>query len=314
MSGRCFIYNGGMVKYFWGLDTFGAREAIGLAAAEGGWEVRWVGKEELAEMPARSFLEQSRGGLFGKELVVIKNISGLPTGMQENVLEACEAEKEANCVVWDEGEPDKRSKIWRKFGGLGREFPVWGRGQVSEWLAEEAQARGGRIEKEAAGLMAERLGPDRRSLVAELERLLIMDEEVGVERVRREVAANETGEIFSLLAAVVKGERGEAIRSALALLREGNSEFYIISMLAYQYRTMLTIRLGADVGWKTIDIARNAGVKLFAVEKNEGYAKKYPAAYWREGLRRVLAVDFSIKQGKVDARTGLVMLVLSLSN
>jgi DNA polymerase III delta subunit len=97
-----------------------------------------------------------------------------------------------------------------------------------------------------------------------------------------------------------------------ALMARGESEFYVLSMLAYQFRALHAIRRGQEQGWGEEKIARAGGLKPYAVRKNFSHARQAPAAYWREMLARILATDFAIRRGRVDARTALLMLVLTL--
>jgi DNA polymerase III delta subunit len=119
-------------------------------------------------------------------------------------------------------------------------------------------------------------------------------------------------EIFSTLQALVGGRRRQALKSIEVLLREGHSEFYILAMLLYQFRTLLIVRAGLDSGQRVHDIVREGKLKQFAVEKNLPYARRFSRSFLMAILTKVLATEFAIKQGKVDPTTGLMMLVLGL--
>ncbi|HBE90451.1 MAG TPA: hypothetical protein DDW41_04555 [Candidatus Andersenbacteria bacterium] len=53
-------------------------------------------------------------------------------------------------------------------------------------------------------------------------------------------------------------------------------------------------------------------IKSYSVQKNWEVAKRRPAVVWRDALTRVLVTDWAIKQGRMDARTGVLMLVAGL--
>lgn len=301
-----------MTQYFFGADSYGARQEIGRLAQAESAVVRWLDKDDLADRPARGWLEQGSGGLFGRELLVIRDPAMLPKSIQNEVLTAAHGTR-AKCVLWDRGAVDRRSLIYRQLAKVAREFVALSQEQLVSWLRAEAGRQGGGIERSAAGRLIERVGEDRWALKSELDRLLIEQPRVTVTDVERGVTAQVTGEIFVLLRAVATGEIRKAVRETQALLQEGKSEFYVMTMLAYQFKTLLMIRLGWEEGWRPMEIARWGKMKLFAVEKNLEIARRRPVAYWREGLTRVLAGDFAIKQGKVDSRTGLLLLVMSLA-
>jgi len=88
-----------------------------------------------------------------------------------------------------------------------------------------------------------------------------------------------------------------------------SSEFYIMSMLAYQFRVLLIIRAGLDAGLNQQVIAREGKLHPFVVQKNSQVAGQASLDFWRDALTKIMATDVAIKQGRIDARTGLLMLV-----
>jgi len=164
----------------------------------------------------------------------------------------------------------------------------------------------------AARTMVQRLGSDRWRLIGELEKLALTVINITVAEVTAVVPEPEQAEIFSVLDALARGEKGRAIEGIQVLLEEGNGEFYILAMLAYQLRTLFVVRSGIDQGLKQFEVVREAKIKSYSVQKNWEVAKRRPAVVWRDALTRVLATDWAIKQGRMDARTGVLMLVAGL--
>lgn len=269
-----------MIRYFTGEDAYGAREAIGeLAKNEKArlnfWEVEAWDEATLAEK-----LERGGGGLFGKEMAVIREPSQLRKSLQENMIAADERKTSAEVILWEMDEPDARSLIFKHFCGRARFFPVLSARELEVWLVAEAKKRNVVFEVKAAAQLVARVGSDRWRLLSELEKLSLRGEKIMVQNVENEILEPYVeGEIFELLKQVAARKPAPAMQQLTALLSAGHSEFYILSMLAYQCR------------------------KLYVQQRTEK---------WLNNLTRVVATDFSIKQGKVDARTGVTMLVLSL--
>lgn len=267
-----------MIRYFYGEDTYAAREAVAeLAKKENAriifWEAEDLQEESLAEKLERG------GGLFEKEIGVVREPSSLRKGVQEQLVAAAQAKRSAEIILWD-SEPQERSVVFQYFRKQAQRFPALRSDQLVVWLTREAKQRGVALEARAAALLVARLGGERWRLLSELEKLSIRGQTVGLEEVKKEVrdVANE-GEIFEMLRLITEKKKSAAMRQLVGLLAAGNSEFYILSMLAYQLRKLyLAERIGTHVN----------------------------------DLARVVATDFAIKQGKVDARTGITMLVLSL--
>lgn len=269
-----------MIRYFYGEDTFAAREAVTRLAKEENarvifWEAEGFDEESLAERLERG------GGLFGKELAVLCEPSQLRQGLQEKLVEATEKKVTADLILWD-SEPNERLPVFKYFQKKAQVFSALSARQLEEWLTAQAKERQAVLEPGAAARLVARIGPDRWRLLSELEKLSLQNERITSEHVAREVPDQTgEGEIFELLRLVTAGKKSAAIQQLEGLLTAGNSEFYILSMLAYQFRKLY--------------LAQRTGI-------------------WLNGLARVVATDFSIKQGKVDARTGVTMLILGLTS
>lgn len=297
--------------YFYGPDTYGAREEIQKLAEEQKVKIRWIGKEELAEQSWREIAGQQRG-LFGRDLVVVRDPSQMVKEMQEQIVEYLK-KGIGDAVLWDRLEPDKRSRLYKAASRSGREFAFLPKQTLVAWLSQEAFVLKGHLDVEAADYMIDNLGYDRWRLRSELARLLLIESRVTLALATREVMAKAgEAQIFSALDALVQGNKIAAIKHVERLLEDGEGEFYVLSMLAYQFRTLFLIRSGQERGLTISDIAQQSGLHPYAVEKSASTARKFPIAWWRDGLTRIMATDFAIKQGKVKARTALIMLVLSL--
>ena len=85
-------------------------------------------------------------------------------------------------------------------------------------------------------------------------------------------------------------------------------------MLAYQFRTLLAVKDGILAKQREFEIVRAAKLHPYVVQKSMPVARRWERNALLAALTRILATDFAIKQGKVEARTGLLLLVLGLVN
>lgn len=291
-----------MVQYFYGEDSYAAREAIEALAKQQGAQLEWLNVDGLLPQAITVRLSQGGSGLFGKTMLVVRDASRLPAGLQEKLVAPAFAGQATNLVAWDEGQPDRRSQVFRTWKDQAREFVAPTESELLAWLEAEAKQREVILERGAARVLIERAGNDRWRLLSELERLSLVHTEITAEIIEREIDAQaEAGEVFELLSALVRGNKQEVARQLEALLESGESEFYILSMLAYQFRLLYMVARG-----------QTRGLTPGAVRRNTPVARQRPAAAWLESLTRVVATDFAIKQGKTDPRTGVTMLVLGL--
>ena len=209
------------IAYYYGADTYAAREAIGALAEKR--VIRWLDEPELQEKGLGDWLD-SATGLFGDELVVVRDLSRMKKATQTAV---CGVAKEyvgkADGVVWDRELPDKRSGVWKTFKPAAREFSGLGAGELTSWLQAVAKEQGAQLMLEAATVLIGRVGVDRWRLRSEVMRLGLQFGTIDVAAVEAETASSVQAEIFATLDALVAGKRGEATRNVEALLADGNS-------------------------------------------------------------------------------------------
>ncbi|MEX2055227.1 MAG: hypothetical protein WD972_03515 [Candidatus Andersenbacteria bacterium] len=72
------------------------------------------------------------------------------------------------------------------------------------------------------------------------------------------------------------------------------------------------MRQGIDQGLSEAAIAKKQQLHPYVVQKNMPLARQFSFRELLDTLTKIMATDFAIKQGKVDPRTGLTMLTLSL--
>ncbi len=290
-----------MIRYFYGEDTFAAREAIGEVVAREKAQVQFLDAEVVTAETLPQVLERGAAGLFGKEIVVVREPSALSPALQE-MLVAAALRGAGELVLWDSEKPGARSPLYKHFQKIGRHFAALPSQQLESWLIAEAKKRGVGLSPAAAQMLVARLGTDRWRLLSEIERLSLRREEITRQHVEDEVeVGKEEGEVFEMLRAVVVRNRPEAMRRLQGLLQSGASEFYILSMLAYQLRTLYLLAAG-----------KSQGVSPRVAQSFTQVAKRRASAAWLADVTRVVAADFAIKQGKTDPRTGVVMLVMNL--
>lgn len=299
------------MHYFYGFDTYAARKAITDLAATQKAEVRHIYSDDLHTQSITALLDQGTS-LFSKQLTVVHDPSGLPKAIQEQLVELLEKQTLDHCVLWDQTHPDKRSKLWHQVKKVATEFKALPIPALITWLQQEAAERTGVIEPAAATELIKRSGPDRWQLLAALERLILLNPTVTLAAVHEHIMASDQAEIFSTLDALVAGNTAKAVINVELLLESGENEFYIFSMLAYQFRTLLMIKTGQEKGLTIGEIATQGKLHPYAVKKNSALVRKFSRAELVQALTKIMASDFAIKQGKVDARTALLMLVVGL--
>lgn len=116
--------------------------------------------------------------------------------------------------------------------------------QVPGWIESRVRAGKGRIEPDAAALLAELRGNDTMRLGAEIEKLLLYtggSRAIGTDDVLSLVAAGEAPTAWALVDAVADGDARRALPALTRLLEEGEAPPAIVGALASRLRQMIVL-------------------------------------------------------------------------
>lgn len=283
------------VAYFAGEDTYAARQAIETLAKEKKARIEWREAEELRQLPVWEWMGQG-ASLFGVTLTVLKDVQRLPASLQEQLVTVL-----TDGVAWERKSPDRRSRIWKQWGKQAQLFTYLPAEELTTWLVAAAKKKGSALDPAVAHALIEHYGFDRWRLLSELEKLTVQKDTIQLSDLEEWIGQAETS-IFSALEALALGQAGSALAQFERLWEAGESELYVLTMLAYQFRVLAAIKTGDT-----------ADFKPFVIQKNAVRARRWSRDAVVTGLTKILATDFAIKQGKMDPRTGVTMLVLSLA-
>lgn len=303
-----------MIHFFFGEDIYGARHAIDELAATLKARLQFLEKNELEEKSLLSRL-QAGGGLFGQVLFVVRDPSWLPASIQKDITDAREKSTAADCVLWERGAIDQRSVFFKTFKKEAHHFPYLSEEALLAWLGLKAKEYGSVIEPLAARIMIERLGMDRYQLEGELKKLTLMFSAIGAEQVKQAVPVGVAlhDDAFALTDALMRGQEKVVMNIIEKLLASGESELRLLALIAYQIRLLLLIKTGLKEKLSSEEMASRFKVHPYPIKKNTPLAARYGNAQLLDMYVRIMATDFAIKQGKVDAKTGFIMLMQALS-
>jgi DNA polymerase III subunit delta len=220
-------------------------------------------------------------------------------------------------VFVESEEFDKRSAVFTyiKKAGDTREFrPKEGPAQ-QRWLAERATMLGVKLDGPAAGRLVDYTGGDSRTLVNELEKLASYAGRGGhitVEAVELLVQDGQEQSLFAFIDELSGRRRGAALQSLRRLLADGQAATYILFMVARQVRILLGVKELVAQRLRPDDIAAQLGQRPFVVRKALDQVRGFTDAELAQLHDRVLALDHASKTGRVEAQTGLELLVAEL--
>ena len=177
---------------------------------------------------------------------------------------------------------------------------------------------GGGIERAASRKLLLLIGDDLESIANEIDKLALFAKSRGRSEISESdademVRAKYAPQIFPFIESVVSGKSKEAFEVLEEFYEVGENENYLISMITYQYRTLISIADFQRRGVASNLIAKEAGIHPFVLSKSLPILERYSWEKLLLAYQRILEADSSMKNGKVEPRLALDLLVAKLS-
>ncbi|MFP6655972.1 MAG: DNA polymerase III subunit delta [Myxococcota bacterium] len=263
-------------------------------------------EEALASLPV----------LAERRLVVVRETEGRGAKLDESwtrVIEAGLSSADgpvAAVLVVMVHKVDRRTKWVKAFrdpaATIDCDPPKAGRA-LAAFVKNEAQAQSVEISPDAAGLLAERVGPQLLLLRKEIEKAaLLAGPGVRIEHKHVEEAVTAVADepIWDLTDAIGQGKTAEAVDLLARMLSHGAAAPAILGALASHFRKLVRIGHGESIAGHP-----------FAIQKLERQARRVSSRRLVVCLRAIHRTDVELKGGSImRPERALEQLVLALAN
>jgi DNA polymerase-3 subunit delta len=224
-------------------------------------------------------------------------------------------------VVYEDCQPDKRTKIFKALQKQAKcqEFNNLEPAMLKRWVAEEFEKNKVKINPDALDLLASFVRGDLWVMSNEINKLsnyktggYPLAAPINREDVELLVKPNIENEIFKTIEAVVSKDKKQALSLLHKHLEDGDNALYLLSMISYQFRNLLTIKELQDMQTPYGLIAKKSGLHPFVVQKTYNLCSQFPMQKLKKIYRNIFQVDSDIKTGKIEAETALDMLLVEI--
>ncbi len=185
------------------------------------------------------------------------------------------------------------------------------------WLQTQAKARKISIDSRAIGMLTDFVGPNLRQLDNELEKLATYagGRPISADDVKLLVSDASEALIWDMTDALSQRNARNAIHSLYELRRGDVNPFYLLTMIARQYRVMIKVKEAmrqSGGGGSEYDVAGRIGEKPYSAKKAMAQAGKYSFSELDTIMTRLLEADYAMKTG-ADADTEIDVLIADLT-
>jgi DNA polymerase-3 subunit delta len=306
-----------MLIYLYGEDTFQSRQYLKM-------QVDRFKKERDPQGMNVVFLDGPKDAgriwsevasspfLAEKKLVVVQNIlSAKDTDMLESLVEGVKNSNlpDKNVVIFWQGDAMGKTKIVHEFV-----VPV-GAGMIS-WLKAEIASRGGSIAAVALNFLAQNIGKDTWYANSLMDQLVAYanKKEITLTDVQLFLEEKTDDNMFTMVDAIVAGNRKVAFKLLEDQRRLGEDEGYIFSMILRQFRILVSMR---DLYNRQENISSDHMAKLlslhpFVAKKSLPLIKKYPLDTLKNIYTQLLEIDTKTKTGLAEQSWLIDLFIMKL--
>ncbi len=183
---------------------------------------------------------------------------------------------------------------------------------LARWIAQRAKQENASLTPDAAQRLAELAHGDLRLLANEIAKLATYAGPGGTidaAAVALLVPDSRETRVFDLTDALGRGERGAALRLLHELLADGQAPLMIVGLVAGQVRRLLQVKDLTAQGMRPPEIASQAGMAPFLVERTLAQARRFTLAQLEAAQRACLEVDSALKRSRMTPELALDLLL-----
>jgi len=318
-----------MIIFLYGPDTFRSMEKVKelknkfISEVEGGaLNLAELYGEKLTfadfkkEVSTVSFMSSRR-------MVILKNViaKSKKENLQEEIINYLKESADSDNVLifWEENKNGKKKlfkfltypqnllKIYKQEFNLLKGF------ELRNWIIASVKKKGAQIESKAVYALEERIGGDLWRMNNEIDKIISYDKKISVENVKKMIKARYDNNIFNLTDAIGSRNKKLALKLLKDQLSAGSNIYYILTMMARQYRMLLEVKdylVKNNLNRASSHIlARDLKMHPFVAQKLVNQESLYKVEELKNIYFEIMNIDLKSKQSSASAELLLDILV-----
>lgn len=255
--------------------------------------------------------------IFGeKKFAIARNVIS-SKNFKENLLKDIDSLAGSGDVIvaCQEGHVLKTDRLLSAFKKSAKcqEFELLSPIKLNVWVQKEAASFGLKISKAALDKLVMFVGNDLWRLSNEIQKLANYrygkvgeaQEEDVVFLVRPKVETD----IFKTVDALAKKNKKLALLLVHEHLEAGDSHFYILSMINYQFRNLVIVKAESERVGGSQGLAKDFGIHPYVLRKSFELSRAFTLADLKRIYLKIFQIDLDVKTGKLNAEVALDLLI-----
>lgn len=187
------------------------------------------------------------------------------------------------------------------------------------WARKEIEKQGGKISGQAVQMLISLIGCDLWQVNNEINKLINYKSAQGLDSQSIEIADIELmvkggldENIFALTDAISNKNKAAAVKIFEEQVEAGLADSYLIAMIIRQVKILAQIRQALDLGVNARAMISLLKLHPFIIQKGIGQASRFTLPILKRMLGKLIDIDYQMKTGQADAKTGLNLLIANL--
>lgn len=256
---------------------------------------------------------------FADRRVILIENSGFFKNSCEDLAEyLSDAPAESTCFLFVEDEVDKRNKLYKSVGKLGRtvEFGTQNEALLVRWIVGRLKKENKNITREVLQYFMNMTGTDMGNIDRELEKLICYTmgrNVITAEDVAAITTEQVTNKIFDMVNAIAEHEQKKALDLYYDLLTLKEPPMRILFLITRQFQILFHLKDMSGRGFDQSAIASKIGIPPFAVRRNQAQAKGFTLEQLRQAIADAVELEEAVKTGQLNDQMAVELLIVKYS-
>jgi DNA polymerase-3 subunit delta len=307
-----------MFVLFHGDNSYDSWTELLELAAKNAQQYSVVYGEEIRSL-ADIFKNNDNFSFFRESLnstIIIKRLSvcKLPT-VFKSLEEKLKAGMDTSIFVWEDQKLEKTDKLIRiatKYGQV-KLYKALDKVGMKKFVMQELAKDELKISETVINELLLKLPLDKYAILNELHKII----ELVRSQKRKEVMASDLemivineieSQIWDLTEAISKKDKKKSLQLLNKIFKRNEDFPLIVGALANQLELLYLIKLNLPAS----ELTSKFKIHPFVLEKNKYFVRDFEFAQLKILFSKLANLDYNIKQGKIDAKLGLNLLITTL--
>lgn len=252
-----------------------------------------------------------------KRLVIMEN-TGFLKSSNDELADYIKHIPDYLVIVMVEKDVDKRNKVYKAVDSVGYvcEMKPQTTATLEKWIAGLLAKDNLKISREACDLILDKTGAGMDYIRQEIEKLVSYCQGrnvVTAEDVEKVCATQTTSHIFDMISAIANKKQQQALDLYYDLLELKEPPMRILYLIVRQFNGILQVKDLMSRGISGKGIASKIGAAPFVVCKYQAQAKYFEMNTLLDALNECAKTEEAVKQGRLNDRLGVELIIIKYS-